>query len=138
MSRGGRGGGWASRGGGKQKIGGQEVTWDYDPDLVIDTKPSEVFPKMAIPATRALTYFERAQVEHFGALRRRIHDGPLYAVLGENARVGKSRKREAATFNPFEGMPTYTQKYKTAVRELPLFEVRKPGKAPCGLDEDTS
>lgn len=126
MSRGGRGGGWGGRGG-KQKIGGQEVTWDYDPDLVIDTKPSEVFPKMDIPHTRAPTYFERAQVEHFKSIRRRIHDGPLYAVLGENARVGKSRKREAATFNPFEGMPTYTQKYKVALRELPRFDLRKPG-----------
>lgn len=126
MSRGGRGGGWGARGG-KQKIGGQEVTWDYDPDLVIDTKPSEVFPKMDIPRTRQLTTFERAQVNHYRAIRQQIHDGPLHAVLGENARVGKSRKREAATFNPFEGMPTYTQKYKTTLRELPRFDLRKPG-----------
>ncbi len=45
MPRGGRGGGTrGGRGGGKQRIGGQEVSWDYDPDLVIDTKPQDVFP----------------------------------------------------------------------------------------------
>lgn len=42
MSRGGRGG-FAMRGG-KQRIGGQEVNWDYDPDLVIETKPQDDFP----------------------------------------------------------------------------------------------
>lgn len=25
-------------------IGGQEVSWDFDPDLVIETKPQEMFP----------------------------------------------------------------------------------------------
>lgn len=42
MSRGGRGG-FAMRGG-KQRIGGQEVSWDYDPDLVIENKPQDDFP----------------------------------------------------------------------------------------------
>jgi len=46
MSRGGGGGargGFAMRGG-RQRIGGQEVTWDYDPDLEIDTRPQDLFP----------------------------------------------------------------------------------------------
>lgn len=49
MSRGGGGfrggrGGRGGFGGGKQMIGGQEVSWDFDPDLVIETKPQEMFP----------------------------------------------------------------------------------------------
>lgn len=40
--RGGRGG--MSTPGGKQRIGGQDMTWDFDPELVIETKPQEMFP----------------------------------------------------------------------------------------------
>lgn len=51
MSRGGRGGFRGGRGGGgggaafgKGRMGGVELPWDYDPDLKIESKPSELFP----------------------------------------------------------------------------------------------
>jgi len=47
MSRGGRGGFRGGRGGGgfgKGRMGGIELPWDYDPDLKIESKPSELFP----------------------------------------------------------------------------------------------
>lgn len=40
--RGGRGGiGSASQ---KQRIGGQEVSWEYDPELEVDDKPRRTYP----------------------------------------------------------------------------------------------
>lgn len=48
MSRGGRGGfrggGGGGGGFGRGKIGGQDVPWEYDPELKVETKPSELFP----------------------------------------------------------------------------------------------
>lgn len=35
--------------GGKQRIGGQDMTWDFDPDLIIETKPQEMFPVCLAP-----------------------------------------------------------------------------------------
>lgn len=47
MSRGGGGRGSFAMRGGKQRIGGQEVAWDYDPDLEIDARPQDLFPVRA-------------------------------------------------------------------------------------------
>lgn len=46
-SRGGARAGGHRRGGfpgQKQRIGGQEVSWDYDPELEVDDKPRETYP----------------------------------------------------------------------------------------------
>lgn len=125
MSRGGRGSFRGGRGGGKQRIGGQEVSWDYDPELVIETKPQEMFPDIDLPRARPATQQEKASIARYRALRKSIHDGPFYTILGDNVRISKSSSKRAAEFNPFEDMPTYTQKYKPASRKLPRFDTRK-------------
>lgn len=77
---------------------------------------------------KPLTKDERAQVARFRSLRDRIHEGPLYTVLGDNARVGKTTTPAAAQFDPFEGMPTYSQKYTKRRRKLPKLDTRPYGK----------
>lgn len=74
-----------------------------------------------------LTKEERAHIARFRALRDRIHEGPLYTVLGDNARVGKSTTPAAAQYDPFEGMPTYSQKYTKRRRKLPKLDTRPYG-----------
>ncbi|SLM34115.1 DNA-directed RNA polymerase III, subunit Rpc31 [Lasallia pustulata] len=73
-----------------------------------------------------LTKGERAHIARFRSLRDRIHEGPLYTVLGDNARVGKPTKTAAAAaqFDPFEGMPTYSHKYTKRRRKLPKLDTR--------------
>lgn len=60
-----------------------------------------------------------------------MRDGPLHTVVGAHAhggRVQKSRRGgAAAAFNPFEGMPSYTARYKPEVRALPRFDTRTYG-----------
>ena len=77
---------------------------------------------------KPLSKDEKAQVAHFRAFRRSFHDGPLYTVRDDNARVGKPRVPAAAQFDPFEGMPTYSQKYMKRRRKLPKLDARTYGK----------
>lgn len=81
--------------------------------------------EIPLPKPRLASKTERAAVERYRAVRRRIHEGPLYTVLGDSVRVGKASAKRAAEFNPFEDMPTYTQKYKPPSRKLPKFDTRK-------------
>lgn len=67
---------------------------------------------------------ESAQVTHYRRLRERIHEGPLYTVLGDAARVGKNRPPAGALFDPFEGMQTYTRKYKKQRNKIPRLDTR--------------
>jgi len=140
MSRGGRGGGFrGGRGGaggafGKMRIGGQDVPWDFDPELTVSGAPSEVFPDIEFPRVRPATAFEKASVARFRALRRRIHEGPFYTgslgdvgmgvSLGLSGRAAADDKRKR-DFDPFEDMPTYTHKYKVQARKLPRFDTRQ-------------
>ena len=81
---------------------------------------------------RPLTKDERIQVSRFRSLRDRIHEGPLYTVLGDNIRIGKTEGRTnsvAARFDPFEGMPTYSQRYTRTRRKIPKLDTR-PYSAP--------
>lgn len=147
-------GGFGGGGGRGNRIGGQDVPWDYDPELKINKEPSELFPvsvrsatpqrcictasildaelityqKLQPPVARAPTEKERTQVARYRALRDRIHEGPLYTILGDNVRVGKTGTPAAAHFDPFEGMPTYTQKYKRQRRRIPRLDTRPYGK----------
>lgn len=107
-------------------IGGQEVSWEYDEEMenAVSSKPQETFPAMDIPPTRPPTYNEKLQVECFRSLRKRIHDGPLYTVLGDDMKVGKQQLSRGARFNPFTGMPTYAQKYKRLSRRYANFSTR--------------
>lgn len=67
---------------------------------------------------------EKIQVSRFRSLLTNIHEGPLYTVLGDNVRVGKPTTSSAATFDPFEGMPTYSQKYIKRRRRIPKLDTR--------------
>ena len=58
-----------------------------------------------------------------------MHEGPLYAVLGDNVRVGKQGASASSQFDPFEGMPTYSMKYIKKRRRLPRLDTRPYGKA---------
>lgn len=70
---------------------------------------------------------EKIEVARYRSLRARIHEGPLYTVLGASARIGKSAPPPAAVFDPFEGMPTYAQKYKKQRRRMPRLDSRPYG-----------
>lgn len=82
-------------------------------------------PPVADPPTAD----ERRIVHHYRTLRARIHDGPFYTVLGSDVRISKSRPNggrspAAAHFDPFEGQPTYTQRYKPKRNTLPRLSTR--------------
>lgn len=76
---------------------------------------------------KPLSKDEKIQIAHFRALRMQIHEGPLYTVLGDHVRVGKPTASSAATFDPFEGMPTYSQKYTKRRRRIPKLDTRPYG-----------
>ncbi|KAF2233881.1 hypothetical protein EV356DRAFT_503129 [Viridothelium virens] len=108
----------------KTIIGGVPVPWDEDPDLeaapAFDFPHPEKTPRPNPPRRR-----EKEQVAHYRALRDRIRDGPLYTVLGRGVRVGKAPPPAAATFDPFEGQPTYSsQKYRKQRRKVPQLHTR--------------
>ena len=48
-------------------------------------------------------------------------------MLGDNVRVGKSGTSAAAAFNPFEGMPKYSQRYTKKKRMIPKLDTRPYG-----------
>ena len=88
------------------------------------------FQEYRITLPKPLTKDERIQVAQFRSLRHRIHDGPFYTVLGDNVRVGKAGekgKNIAAHFDPFEGMPTYSQRYTRKKRRIPKLDHRPYG-----------
>ncbi|KEQ69851.1 hypothetical protein M436DRAFT_54874 [Aureobasidium namibiae CBS 147.97] len=125
-----RGGGWGG-GGGKNdlgKMGGQALPWEYDPELEgkLNTKPSEKFPPIQPPIADPPSIFERQLVSHYRTLRARIHDGPFYAILDSSARVHKSGKKTPPTahYDPFESMPTYSQRYTKKKNTLPKLSSR--------------
>ena len=86
-----------------------------------------LFQETIISKPKPLTKDERMQVARFRSLRDRIHEGPLYTVLGENVRVGKTGNTAAAHFDPFEGMPTYSQRYTRKRRRIPKLDTRPYG-----------
>ena len=155
MSRGrGRGGG-AGRGRappGTARIAGVDIPIDQDLQLNDRPQPTPLFPVSAhelfwlkgnllilstnsrqtyqILPPRPLTKDERLQVARFRSLRDRIHEGPLYTVLGDNDRISKTEGRAntaAAQFDPFEGMPTYSQRYARKRRKIPKLDTRPYG-----------
>ncbi|KAI4718010.1 hypothetical protein E4T48_05800 [Aureobasidium sp. EXF-10727] len=146
-----RGGGWGG-GGGKNdlgKMGGQALPWEYDPELEgkLNTKPSEKFPVRYTLLSHPLVFLapltrdtqpiqppiaeppsqhERQLVSHYRTLRARIHDGPFYAILDSSARVHKSGKKSpvSAHYDPFDSMPTYSQRYTKKKNTLPKLGSR--------------
>ena len=82
---------------------------------------------------KPLSSSESAQVAAFRSFRSRVHEGPYYAVLGDGVRVGKTNASPAtgaaATFDPFEGMQKYSQKYLKRPRTLPKIDSRPYGRS---------
>ncbi|KAL8729621.1 MAG: hypothetical protein Q9181_004936 [Wetmoreana brouardii] len=113
----------AGRADGGYKIAGTVLPWDPDIDLDRPT-PTPLFPPYKTTPPPPLTKTEKAQVAAFRSLRARIHEGPFYTVLGDDGRIGKTAKTSAANFDPFEGMPTYSQKYVKKRRRLPKLSTR--------------
>ncbi len=109
------------------RIGGVDIP--YDPELELDNKPkpTPLFPDYKAPAAKPLTAMEKDQIAKFRQIRDSIHNGPLYTVLGDNVRVGKSANKPAASFNPFEGMPKYSQRYTKKRRTIPKLDTRPYG-----------
>ncbi|KAI4182444.1 MAG: hypothetical protein L6R41_005969 [Letrouitia leprolyta] len=109
---------------GGYKIAGKVVPWD--PDIDLDRpNPTPLFPSYKPTAPAPLSSAEKAQVSAFLSFRARIHEGPFYTTLDHDARIEKrSFKPSAATFDPFEGMPTYSQKYMKKRRRLPKLSAR--------------
>ena len=60
-----------------------------------------------------------------------MRQGPYYAVLGEDSRIGKSlgagtrTASVAPSFDPFEGMETYGQRYLQKKRRAPRLDPKK-------------
>ncbi|KAL8663710.1 MAG: hypothetical protein Q9202_003656 [Teloschistes flavicans] len=109
---------------GGYKIAGTVLPWDPDIDLDRPT-PTPLFPLYKITPPQPLTKAEKAQVASFLSLRARIHEGPFYTILDPNSRIEKSaRIPAAASFDPFEGMPTYSQRYVKKRRRLPKLNAR--------------
>jgi len=98
-------------------------------------KPMLNYPQMLRPpGPPKFRPSELAAVARFRSLRDRIRNGPLYTVLDENARVSKKRKSaptttvaKIASFDPFTGMPTYTDRYVRKPRKLPNLHTRPYG-----------
>ena len=128
------------------RIGGVDLPWD--PELDLDKpKPTPLYPVLTfqssppfatptdtplqpfkVPKPKPLTEKEKSQIACFRQLRESIKNGPLYTVLGDNARVGKLGKTSAAAaFNPFEGMPKYSQRYTKKKRMIPKLDTRPYG-----------
>ncbi|KAK3063756.1 hypothetical protein LTS18_012995 [Coniosporium uncinatum] len=96
----------------------------YEPTLNYPQMPRPPRPPKFRPS-------ELAAVARFRSLRDRVRNGPLYTVLDENAKVHKKRKSAPATaiaktssFDPFTGMPTYTDRYVRKPRKLPNLHTR--------------
>ncbi|KAF2748201.1 hypothetical protein M011DRAFT_401545 [Sporormia fimetaria CBS 119925] len=132
--RGGRGGGRGGRGGAYNpsrgiNIGGVELNWDLT-GLKIEKGPSERFPAKPPPQAPPPTAGEDSMVQHYLAVRDRIHDGPFYTILNDGMKSGKKRRAnepapiEAALFNPFTDNQTYTSKYRKIRRRIPKLDGR--------------
>ncbi|KAF3940073.1 hypothetical protein ABW19_dt0210615 [Dactylella cylindrospora] len=112
--RGGRGGFRGGRGGGATKPGGGPLI-PRDLEVKPDFGPTEQFPNYTIPFQDPLTSTERIHIARFRDHREKIHNGPLYTVLG------KKRGLE----DPFEDVVTYSaKKYHKQKRKVPKLDSR--------------
>ncbi|KAK3900996.1 DNA-directed RNA polymerase III subunit Rpc31-domain-containing protein [Staphylotrichum tortipilum] len=104
-----------------------------DSDIVLDGKPSELFPPYNVPKAPFLSKKEDKQVSFFLLFREQCQDSPLYTqarswsqaadrharTYGQdqvNKRYGQTTK---ATVDPFTAVPTYSHRFKKIPRTLP-------------------
>ncbi|KAL1836135.1 hypothetical protein VTJ49DRAFT_5546 [Mycothermus thermophilus] len=146
--RGGRGG--RGRGGpmvnGRRAVAQNSVPWATDTEILLDGKPSELFPPYDVPKPPPLTRKEDKVISYFLLFREQCQDGPLYTqarsrlsqtttsstnpsastatattsrAYGQdqiNQRYGQVSK---ATVDAFTAVPTYSQRFTRAPRALP-------------------
>ncbi|PWW79375.1 hypothetical protein C7212DRAFT_37970, partial [Tuber magnatum] len=116
MSRGGRGGfrGGGNFGGGGGGGGGMGGPFGHDPDNPPDYSTTELFPPQPPPVPNPLSKNERHIVARYRLYREKIHNGPLYTVMG------KKRGME----DPFNDVSKYSAKYKRQKRRVPKLDSR--------------
>ncbi|KAL6711158.1 DNA-directed RNA polymerase III subunit C31 [Coniothyrium glycines] len=128
-ARGGRGGGAFGSARGTVTIAGTELNWDLT-GLDIQKGPAERFPEAPPPQAPHASAAEAAMVQHYLAVRDRIHEGPFYTILNDGMKNGLKRKAnepaptEASLFNPFTDNQTYSAKYLKVRRRLPKLDER--------------
>lgn len=128
-ARGGRGGGAFNPARGTVTIAGTELNWDLT-GLDIQKGPAVRFPEAPPPQAPHATTDESAMVQHYLAVRDRIHEGPFYTILNDGMKNGLKRKAnepaptEASLFNPFTDNQTYSAKYLKVRRRLPKLDER--------------
>jgi|SRR5579871_1768048 len=74
-----------------------------------------------------LTPKEKAQIAYFREFRAHCREGPYFTELRSNAKVSKSsdgQKAGAYGFDGFEGLKTYTNKYRRKARAAPRVDTR--------------
>lgn len=75
----------------------------------------------------SLTPKEKAQIAYFREFRARCREGPYFTELRSNAKVSKptdGQKSSARSFDGFEGLKTYTNKYRRKARATPRVDTR--------------
>ncbi|KAG0650441.1 hypothetical protein D0Z07_3154 [Hyphodiscus hymeniophilus] len=129
--RGGRGG---ARGGGLKG-----ATWEHDPDVKLESKPSDLFPPHPnLKKAKPLTGKEKRQIKAQKKLIDDTHRGPFYteptkrdadspaktfSEADQNSQYGVLGK---ADVDPFNGVETYSQKYAPKKRTVPQLSARAP------------
>lgn len=128
----------AGRGRGRGSAGGLKgATWDYDPTLKLDAKPTDLYPthpNIRRPAPQ--TVIENLQVKHFKRLQEQMHRGPLYTQsskldyivplkkFSEEQVNRQSNRNRKSHIDPFLGVETYCMRYAPIKNELPKLSQR--------------
>ncbi|PBP26218.1 DNA-directed RNA polymerase 3 subunit [Diplocarpon rosae] len=113
------------------------ATWQHDPTIKLETKPSELFPphpNLRKPAP--LTEREMRQITLLRELQTKVHRGPLYTQATKrdssaklktfseeqvNAQYGGNAKAE---MDPFTGVETWSMRYAPRKNALPKLSDR--------------
>ncbi|KAA8900568.1 DNA-directed RNA polymerase III, subunit Rpc31 [Sphaerosporella brunnea] len=130
MSRGGFG-----RGRGGFSGAGRGGPFSND-DLKPDYSVTELFPPQAPPVQSALSKEERLMVARWRGQREKVHNGPMYTVMG----------RKRGMEDPFNDIARYSAKYRKVERRAPKLDARPyvaeffPAElyATLGIDEKTA
>lgn len=113
------------------RIGGVDLPWD--PELDLDApRPTPLQPESKTSPPKPLSAKEKSEVSSLLAIRDNIRKGPLYTVLGGNSRVtnpSSGKATAAATFDAFNGMPSYSSRYAPKRNALPQLHTRPFGES---------
>jgi len=83
--------------------------------------------KYNVPHAKKLTPREQSEVDRYRKLREMIHEGPYYTVIDIAASAAKKGSAARAQFDPFYGMPSYSERYQKKRRTLPTLSGRPYG-----------